>query len=121
MSPDLIPPRYRRHRPDNAPASWGLCYPVCEALYHLWGKKHGYKPAYVRYTINNFKATHWVLIKKVLHASPTHTAHMILDPTSDQFSPCERPDYRELVPTGFLTKRPSKRARILMRGKHAKV
>ena len=64
--------------------------------------------------------THWVLFKTIAQYSPTHFIQNVLDPTEDQFKPGKLPDYREMIPTGFLTKLPSKRAQKLMR-KHAQV
>jgi hypothetical protein len=112
MGPHLIPPRYRKLRPRNAPASWGNCYPAAEALYHLWGRRRGWQPAYIRYEIKGTPATHWLL---------TREGGATLDPTADQFTSRTRPDCTQVVGCGFLTKRPSKRARQLMRGSHAKV
>lgn len=111
MGPDLIPKKYRCLRPRNAPASWGNCYPASEALYHLWGKRNGWRPGYIRYMVKNTPATHWVLIR------PNGHAYSIIDITGDQFPPGKYPNPNSVVGCGFLTKRPSKRARILMRGR----
>jgi hypothetical protein len=105
--PELVPPRYRKLRPSNAPAFWGNCYPAAEALFHLWGKKRGWIPAYIRYTVGGIPATHWVLVKD----------GVTIDPTADQFEINKFPNYRAAIGCGFLTKRPSRRTRLLMRKK----
>ena len=80
----------------------GNCYVTSEALYHLLGgKRAGWKPCVMRTKSD----THWFL-KHV----PTG---LILDGTAKQFGG-SLPDYRQARGTGFLTKRPSKRARSLM-------
>lgn len=78
----------------------GNCYVTCEALYHLiGGKKSGWKPMVMRHEGD----THWFL----LHKSGT-----VLDPTVKQFK--KKPDYTKARGCGFLTKKPSKRAKIMM-------
>lgn len=78
----------------------GNCYVTCEALYHLMGgKRSGWKPAYLKHEGD----THWVLTQ----------GSLILDPTVKQFK--TKPDYNKARGCGFLTKRPSKRAKLLMR------
>jgi len=83
----------------------GNCYAASEALYHiLGGKKAGWKPMRFRMTGPDKKMdTHWFL---------KHTSGMILDPSVLQFS--GTPDYTKGVGSGFLTTRPSKRARKLI-------
>lgn len=78
----------------------GNCYVASEALYHLLGgKASGWKACNMRTKTD----THWFL---------RHTSGFILDPTAKQFS--KRPNYSRGRGSGFLTKRPSKRAKILM-------
>lgn len=78
----------------------GNCYVSCEALYHLLGgKAAGYKPMRLKHE----RDTHWYL---------QHSSGLIIDPTSSQFK--TPPDYSKGVGCGFLTKRPSKRAALLM-------
>jgi hypothetical protein len=80
----------------------GNCYVTCEALYHLLGgKAAGWKPM----TAKHEGETHWFLCY-------TPIVGMILDPTVSQFK--TRPDYSEARGRGFLTKKPSKRAKDLM-------
>ena len=78
----------------------GNCYVTSEALYHLLGgKKAGWKPMRIRI----HDVTHWFL---------KHNSGMILDATVAQFAIL--PDYTQARGCGFLTKKPSKRARALM-------
>lgn len=77
----------------------GNCYVTCEALYHLiGGKRSGWQPAYLKHEGD----THWILRREGL----------VLDPTVKQFE--TKPDYTTAKNCGFLTKRPSRRARVLM-------
>lgn len=106
---EFIPKRLLPYRPKSAPACWGNCYPVTEALYHLWGKRLGYKPAYVRYKLRAkglpvLRVTHWFLVNDYGNW---------MDGTAAQFD--KLPDYRKGIRCGFLTKKPSKRARKIMR------
>lgn len=85
----------------------GNCYAASEALYHiLGGKRAGWKP--MRFPIqgpDKRMDTHWFL---------KHTSGVILDPSVRQFEG-RIPDYTEARGSGFLTKKPSKRARKLMK------
>lgn len=83
---------------------FGQCYGASEALYHLWGKKHGYTAYRVKWNDPHFgMISHWYL----------SNGDIILDVTEQQF------DYG--VPhidgarAGFLTKKPSRRAKEIMR------
>lgn len=79
----------------------GNCYVTCEALYHLLGgKSMGWKPM----TIHHEGDTHWFLINTL--------SGQRLDPTVSQFK--TTPNYEKARGRGFLTKSPSKRARLLM-------
>ena len=81
----------------------GNCYYISEAAYHiLGGKKAGWKAAYVRMK----PLTHWFLI---------HKSGLILDLSKRQFHGKIKPDYSKGRGSFFLTKKPSKRARKLMR------
>jgi hypothetical protein len=95
----------------------GNCYAASEALFHiLGGKKAGWKAMRVRCTtygggkpaINH--CTHWFL---------KHESGMILDPSVRQFRRTrmswDPPDYSKAVGTGFLTKRPSRRGRAMIK------
>lgn len=76
----------------------GHCYVVSEAIYHLWGRDNGYKP----HVMKHEGGTHWFLKR----------GDDIIDLTSGQFK--ASPDYRKSRSCGFLTKIPSKRAKILI-------
>lgn len=98
VSPELIKPKYRTSHPVA-----GACYIASEAAYHLLGgKSSGYKPMVGRVG----QMTHWWLEKDGKR----------LDPTKSQFM-----RYKELKKfydagkgCGFLTKEPSKNAKILL-------
>lgn len=80
----------------------GNCYVASEALYHILGGRDSYwRPMYMR--IGN--DTHWFLKHGVLS--------IILDPSVKQFK--QKPEYNEARGSGFLTVRPSKRARALIK------
>lgn len=90
----------------------GNCYYASEALFHiLGGKRAGWKAMRVTCTkrgaINT--ETHWFL---------RHKSGLEVDPAGLQFKAkgwWPKPDYRKAVGSGFLTKRPSRGARALMR------
>lgn len=80
----------------------GNCYAASEALYHiLGGKRAGWKPMRVRLPDD----VHWFL---------THESGLIVDPSRQQFGGY-LPDYTKAHGSGFLTKKPSKRARKLIK------
>lgn len=112
LTDELRKPKYRGH-PNKY---WGHCYVATEALFHLISRKHGYKP----YVLSCWDVpglpqdTHWFLmIPGICH---------VLDPTYDQFE-VEIPwdIYQGARCCGFLTKRPSKRAQILIKRVRARV
>lgn len=83
----------------------GNCYAAAEALYHiLGGKSAGWKPMVIPKGTSD--DTHWFL---------KHTSGMILDPSRRQFGATAVPCYGLARGCGFLTKRPSRKARELMR------
>ena len=78
----------------------GHCYVAAEALYHLLGgKARGWKPMFIHHE----GEPHWFL---------RHEAGAIVDPTGAQF--LMPVPYHRAKGKGFLTKRPSQRARIVM-------
>jgi len=78
--------------------SAGHCYVASEALYHLLGgRRAGLKPVHKRLK----GGIHWWLVFKGL----------VIDPTADQF---DNVNYSNGVGCGFLTRKPSKRARMLI-------
>jgi len=100
LSPDLLKPRYRKLKQRNR--FTGHCYVASEALYHLLGgKRSGFIPQVLRHE----RSTHWYLKHR--------TTGEIRDLTSRQFlTPVP---YHKGRGVGFLTRRPSKRARIVMK------
>ena len=78
----------------------GNCYVTSEALFHLLGGKDGgWTPVRLRMEGD----THWFL---------RHKSGLIVDATKSQFG--TSPEYSKGRGSGFLTKQPSKRAKILM-------
>lgn len=81
----------------------GNCYVASEALYHLMGgKAAGWTPMRMRHLGD----THWFL--------KNHLG-VIVDASARQFRGKPKPDYGKAIGAGFLTKKPSRRARALMR------
>jgi hypothetical protein len=98
-SNDLRKKQYQNH-PNKMR---GHCYVASEALYHLLGgKKSGFVPHVLKIDENE---NHWFL----KHVS----GRMLLDPTRSQFQGLNM-EYHKAVGKGFLTKKPSKRAKILI-------
>ena len=84
----------------NNPGYSAACYPAAEALFHLvGGKESGFKP--MRMRVGNIQ--HWWV---------RGSNGIDYDPTAYQFN-CT-PAYENGTGCGFLTKEPSKRARIIM-------
>ena len=96
--PDCDYLRKAEYRKNSNPYA-GHCYVASEAIYHL-AKDAGIalKPMFVRHE----DSPHWYLLH---HGCP-------VDATSDQFS--SSVNYDSGRGKGFLTKRPSKRASILI-------
>lgn len=85
----------------------GNCYAASEALYHiLGGKRAGWKSMRLPIMGPDPKLdTHWFL---------QHKSGLILDPSRRQFG--RRPvDYSEARGSGFLTKKPSRKAKALIK------
>jgi len=78
----------------------GHCYVASEALYHLLGGK-GY--GWIPQNIKHEGESHWFLL---------HESGRIIDVTSSQFI-TKVPTYKA-IGRGFLTKQPSKRAKIVI-------
>jgi hypothetical protein len=83
----------------------GHCYIATEALFHLLKDNKRWKPMCASYNDEHGKATHWWLVNK--------DNGNILDPTKEQYLPDE-PPYHLGRGCGFLTKNPSKRAKIII-------
>lgn len=94
----LRKPAYRNH-PNPLR---GHCYVVSEAIWHLKYKELGYTPHIVRVGME----THWFL-KRGPH---------IVDLTAGQYG--AEPEYDNSKRQAFMTRKPSKRARELMRRYH---
>jgi len=78
----------------------GHCYVAAEALYHLLGGAGaGWTPAQMAHE----GGPHWYL---------RHRDGRVLDPTAEQFD--TPPDYARGRGRGFLTREPSRRARIVL-------
>lgn len=78
----------------------GHCYIAAEAAYHLLG---GAPAGWTPINLHHEGGPHWAL----RHADGT-----IVDPTADQFD--APPDYTRARGRGFLTRKPSRRAAIVM-------
>ena len=103
LSPDLLKPRYRAAAANQC-REFGHCYLAAETLWHmLGGRRQRFSPRWARCDDGD---THWWL----------QDGNEILDPTSPQFTQEElKALYPNGVNCGFLTKAPSRRAKILMR------
>ncbi|MBF84920.1 MAG: hypothetical protein CL489_10715 [Acidobacteria bacterium] len=105
LSKDLLSPRMKKIIENQPPrhVTAGHCYITAEALYHLLGgKEKGLKPFVA---MQDTGITHWWL----------EWDGEIVDPSKEQFtSEGREPPYHLGVCKGFLTKEPSRRARILM-------
>lgn len=89
----------------------GNCYATAEALYHLLGgKKAGWRPMVMHWEGD----THWFLEKWIpwYKGSKMKVRVFRLDPLVSLFD--KPPDYSLAKGCGFLTKKPSKKARELM-------
>lgn len=91
----------------------GNCYVASEALYHILGGPKGWWKPMVMKTKTD---THWFLKHKTLG--------IVLDPSRRQFKRRNfnypnmdrwTPDYKLARGCGFLTKKPSKRAKALIK------
>jgi hypothetical protein len=96
LSDDLRSPEFRGHECKTT----GHCYVASEAVYHsLGGKAAGYTPMQIKHE----GTSHWFL---------KHKSGDVVDPTADQFK--TPVPYEKAKGRGFLTKEPSKRAKVLM-------
>lgn len=93
---------HARVRRAEEPRRRGNCYVASEAIYHLTGGASGvWRPQVVRVG----RETHWFLRHRLTGE--------ILDVTATQFAGTPIP-YHRARGCGFLTKKPSRRARALM-------
>lgn len=102
LSPDLLSRDYR-HCADEHPQA-GHCYAATEAAFHcLGGAEAGWAPYVAR---DEEGGTHWWL---------RHRSGLIFDVTKAQFTALgQQPPYAAGKGKGFLTARPSKRARLII-------
>jgi hypothetical protein len=99
LTDDLLLPKYQ-WRARIHPTAYH-CYTASECAYHLLGGKDaGWKPMVIRHE----NATHWFL---------KHESGKILDLTKKQF--ISIPPYASARGCGFLTKKPSKRTKTLIK------
>ena len=92
----------------------GNCYVTCEALYHLLGgKKNGYMPMVMRHEGDTHWFLRWEDPDHLVSNSMWSRPPVYLDPTASQFK--SKPRYSKARGCGFLTKKPSKRAKELMK------
>lgn len=83
----------------------GNCYVTSEAVYHLWARAAGFVPATVRWEGD----VHWFLRRRTLAGTG---GFEVMDLTRAQF--LSTPPYSTARGRGFMTAKPSKRARQLM-------
>ena len=104
LSDDLRQPQYRGH-PNPLR---GHCYVMSEAFFYiLGGKSQGWKPATCNVLCDGKRVVHWFLFHE--------RNRVICDPTRQQFTEEEFVPYAYGRGRGFLTKKPSKRTRELIR------
>ena len=101
LSPELLKSEYRGS--DNNNLLFGHCYVATETLYHLMNSD-AVKPCCGR---DSNGVVHWWLQYR--------KSGKRIDPTADQYySVGEIPPYKFGRGSGFLTKEPSKRSRVVM-------
>jgi hypothetical protein len=102
LTPDLLKRPYREENAENP--MFGHCYVATEALFHLLPDRENYCACRGR---DDRGIVHWWLVHK-----PTG---QIYDVTADQYhSKGLVPPYARGKRSGFLTKDPSKRCRMLL-------
>lgn len=93
LTDDLLKKKFKGTRPFA-----GHCYVASEAAFHLFAREQGYKPCFIRHE----GQPHWFLIR----------GSEVIDITAAQFY--TKVPYEHGRRIGFLTKRPSRRARIVI-------
>lgn len=96
LTDDLLAPKYRGQSRPYA----GHCYVACEALKHA-AEHHGLRLR--SFSVRHEGGVHWFLRDDVGN---------VLDPTAEQFA--KPVPYHKGRGRGFLTRRPSNRARTLL-------
>ena len=106
LTPDLLKPPFRESPRAIGNPTYGHCYVATEALFHLLKQPHQWRP---QVGTDGHGNRHWWLQHSV--------DGTILDPTYQQYRVLQEPLPYEASgghPQTFLTKGPSKRAKILM-------
>lgn len=102
LSPDLLSKTYRSCANDHPVA--GHCYAAAEALFHALGGKAAGLTARVARDPDG--GTHWWL---------SAANGDVLDPTREQYTALgKQPPYEAGRNVGFLTREPSRRARVIL-------
>lgn len=102
LSPDLLKPCFREKNINNP--TFGHCYVASEVLFHILNNPKKYSPMRGK---DKDGTNHWWIID-VDNGN-------IIDPTVDQYNMLNKiPPYEVGVRCSFLTKSPSKRAKILL-------
>lgn len=106
LSPDLLKPSWRRIAARRRCPFTGHCYAASEAIFHLLGgAPAGWIPQVLSHRTwpEGLKKgqTHWFLRNRLTGA--------VIDATSAQFHPLV-PRHEAGIGSGFLTRRPSRRA-----------
>jgi len=105
LTPDLLTPEWRAKaaKPRARPYT-GHCYVAAEAVYHLLGgKAAGLRPMSTGVAHGG---PHWFLVDD---------DGLIIDPTAEQYTTRElQRVYAHARGKGFLTRQPSRRARVVM-------
>lgn len=103
---DLLSPRWKnQNQKVGAPNSTGFCYIAAEAAFHLLKNKNP-KAMCASYIEDGMPCTHWWLLIN----------GKIFDPTATQYTELGlSPPYHLGKGKGFLTKKPSMRARKLIK------
>lgn len=105
LTVDLLKPALRKRAKGEHP-TFGYCYVVSEALYHLYGKDHGFTPRRVRIPAFGNWYHYWLENEKGKR----------LDATVGQFIYRGfMPPYEQGKGCAFMTKVPSARAQELIR------
>ena len=99
MGTKQLKPAYRENWDSKNPRD-GFCYVIAEVIYHYLNPG-GFSPRVVKWDNGS---THWFLV---------NDARDVIDPGNLDPCPSDFDAYEEGKPRHFLTKEPSKRARIL--------
>ena len=100
LTPDLLKGRWK----EQTNPLEGHCYVAAEALWHLLGPGD-WTPVCASYRDAGGRTTHWWLRHR--------RTGRIADPTAEQYAP-ETPPYHLGRGSGFLTRKPSRRAQVVL-------